>query len=122
VESNQAEVVKALRSRLLTAGFTSPEKKLKDLEQGDFKQITCILNDQESKEFASENMASRIATLVALVMSRNKTEGEKLQSITDFSKDFEGNRTNDWHLQAMQSESFLGLVSKAAKLDQETFL
>jgi hypothetical protein len=122
VESNQAEVVKALRSRLLTAGFTSPEKKLKDLEQGDFKQITCILNDQESKEFASENMASRIATLVALVMSRNKTEGDKLQSITDFSKDFEGNRTNDWHLQAMQSESFLGLVSKAAKLDQETFL
>jgi hypothetical protein len=122
VESNQAEVVKALRSRLLTAGFTSPEKKLKDLEQGDFKQITCILNDQESKEFTSENMASRIATLVALVMSRNKTEGDKLQSITDFSKDFEGNRTNDWHLQAMQSESFLGLVSKAAKLDQETFL
>jgi hypothetical protein len=122
VESNQAEVVKALRSRLLTAGFTSPEKKLKDLEQGDFKQITSILNDKESKEFASENMASRIATLVALVMSRNKTEGDKLQSITDFSKDFEGNRTNDWHLQAMQSESFLGLVSKAAKLDQETFL
>ena len=66
----------------------------------DFKQITCILNDKESKEFASENMASRIATLVALVMSRNKTEGDKLQSITDFSKDFEGSRTNDWNLKA----------------------
>lgn len=114
--------MKALRTRLLTAGFTSPEKKLKDLEQGDFKQITSILNDRESKAFASENMASRIATLVALVMSRNKKDGDKLQSLTDFSKDFEASRTSDYGLQAMERESFLLLVSQAAKQDEAAFL
>ena len=67
-------------------------------------------------------MASRIATLVALVMSRNKKEGDKLQSLSEFSADFEASRPENWGQQAMKSESFISMASLAAKHDQEAFL
>ena len=85
----------------------------------DYKASTLINNDKDSVEFEQE-MKGRIAVLTALVMARNKKNGDKMKSLLDFSEDFEDEQESDWGYTAITQAPMISLLNKFVKVDDPT--
>ena len=67
-------------------------------------------------------MQGRIAVIAALVMTRNKTEGDKLKSLVEFSEDMEDDiEESSWGFELINQAPFLQLLSKYVNVKDAGF-
>ena len=57
-------------------------------------------------------MKARVAVIVALVLARNKDEGDKLKNIVSFSEDFDKQegRSKSWGFESIRTASFMSIL------------